>query len=58
MSIDRGEDLRVVLDVDLYNDLVEFYEDYQDAKELEKLKKNDSGERIKWDDIKNKYICQ
>ncbi len=58
VSLDRGKNIRVVLDVNLYNSLLEFHEDYQDAKELEKLKKNDNGERLDWTDVKNKYLCK
>jgi len=43
---------RVLLDSELYNKLVETYEDYQDAELLEELVAADDGERISWEDLK------
>ncbi|MBI3671414.1 type II toxin-antitoxin system Phd/YefM family antitoxin [Candidatus Azambacteria bacterium] len=55
---DRGRDVRVIMDVDLYNSIIESYEDHRDEKALERLVKKDKGERVGWKDIKDKYICK
>lgn len=57
VSLNRGKDSRVVLDTDLYNYFVDIAEGYQDAQEFIKLKKNDKGERVSWEDLKKKSIC-
>jgi len=58
VSLDRGKEQRVVLSAELYNSFIESSEDYQDAKELMSLKKEDNGERMSWEDIKKKWICK
>ena len=52
ISTDRGNDARVMIDAETYNKLIEAYEDLSDAEELDRLVKNDSGDRISWDKIK------
>jgi len=42
---------RVIVDSELYNRLVETYEDYQDAELLEQLVAADDGERVSWKDV-------
>jgi len=58
ISTDRGKDTRVVLDADLYNELVEAYENQIDAECLVKLAKTDQGERISWDKMKKQHGMQ
>ena len=57
VSLNRGKDSRVVIDTELYNYFIDMAEDSQDAQELIKLKKKDTGERVSWEDVKKKYIC-
>ena len=50
-----GGGSRVLLDVDLYNMLVEAYEDHKDSKALSKAIANDNGTRYSLGDIKKRY---
>ena len=55
LSGGRSGEPRVVLGMDLYNKFLEAYEDEQDARELERLVREDKGSHISLEDIKKKY---
>ena len=55
ISTNRGEQVRVVMDGDLYNTIVEAYEDTVDSNLLKKLVKEDHGEYSSLDNLKKKY---
>ena len=50
-----GGGSRVLLDVDLYNMLVEAYEDHKDAEALSKAMAHDDGTRYSLSDVKKRY---
>lgn len=52
VSTDRGGSSRVIIDVSLYNKLVETYENYQDTRELMRLIKKDDGKRVPWESVR------
>ncbi|MFT5037277.1 MAG: hypothetical protein ACI9VM_000856 [Candidatus Azotimanducaceae bacterium] len=47
----HSDGTRVLLDADLYNKLVEVYEDYQDSKLLTELEA-EKDDRVSWSDVK------
>ena len=55
ISTNRGKDTRVVLDTDLYNELVEAYENQIDSECLVKLVKTDERGKISWGKIKSQH---
>ena len=55
ISTDRGGDNRVLLGSDLYNKLVEAYEDMQDRQELENRVAKDDGSRVSLASLQKKY---
>lgn len=55
VSTDRGGDTRVLMSAELYNKLVEAYEDAMDSAELERLVAEDDGKYVDWDDLKKEY---
>ena len=58
ISTNRGRDTRVVLDADLYNELVEAHENQIDAECLVRLVTTDGEERTSWDKIKKQHGMQ
>lgn len=54
VSAGHASGSRVLLDSELYNRLLESFENNEDADVLESLVAADSGERIAWDDVKKK----
>jgi len=52
VSLDRGKSSRVILSSKFYNELMEAYEDKQDAEEMTILKKTHRGAFIPWNKIK------
>lgn len=55
ISTDRGGDSRVLLGSELYNKLVEAYEDMQDRQELEERVAEDDGSRVGLSALRKKY---
>jgi hypothetical protein len=55
ISTSRAGDTSVVLSSELYNKLVESYEDMVDAKELTQLVKEDDGGHVSWSDVKKRH---
>lgn len=55
ISTDRGGDSRVLLGSELYNKLVEAYEDMQDRQELERRVVKDDGSRVSLSQLRKKY---
>lgn len=55
VSTDRGGDTRVLMSAELYNKLVEAYEDAMDSAELERLVAEDDGVRIPLHELRKEY---
>lgn len=52
VSLERGRSTRVILSSKFYNELMEAYEDKQDAEELAVLKKTHKGTLIPWSKVR------
>jgi PHD/YefM family antitoxin component YafN of YafNO toxin-antitoxin module len=55
ISTGRGGEVSVVLGSELYNKLVEVYEDVMDSKELTQLVHEDKGGHVSWKDVKKRH---
>ena len=55
VAANRGNDTRVVIDVDLYNELIDAYEDRRDAECLNKLVTNEKEGGIPWQETKKEH---
>ncbi len=53
VSKERGSGSSVLIGADIYNKMIEAYEDAIDARDFLELKKNDDGERIPWSAVKD-----
>jgi len=53
VSKERGGGSSVIIGSEIYNKMIEDYEDAIDARDFLELKKNDAGERIPWSVVKD-----
>ncbi len=55
VSAGDSDGTRGLINTELYNRLVQALEDHKDTKALEELVASDDGERIDWQEVKNKH---